>query len=507
MSKSGWLLIALSIAACTAAMAEGERGELYAAALQPGGPLTAHADIGPVATPGSVHYDADAQSYALSGSGRNMWFGEDEFFFVYRKLDGDFILSANAAFPSAGVDPHRKAGLMVRTGLESNAPYVDVALHGDGLAALQFRRTPGADTGERRSPVSAPSVLQLSREGDRFIMSVARKEEPLERTVLDGLSLPDELYAGVFVCAHDPDAVEHVRFTNLRISIPAPPDFRPYEDYYASRLEVMDVDTGHRRVVHTEADSMQAPNWTPDGRALIYNRNGKLYRLELETGSIVPIDTAFADRNNNDHAISFDGRMLAISHHAATHDGESIIYTLPVAGGVPKLVTPLGPSYFHGWSPDGQWLVYTGGRNGNYDIYKILASGGADEVRLTTDPALDDGAEFAPDGQGIWFNSARSGRMEIWRMQSDGSSQEQVTEDRYNNWFPHVSPDGRQIVYLAYGPDVAAEDHPWYRHVHLMLRPVAGGESRVIAYLYGGQGTINVPSWSPDSKSIAFVSN
>jgi Tol biopolymer transport system component len=507
MPRSGRLVIALSIAVCAAAMADEKGGELYAAALQPAGPLSSHADIGAVRTPGTVQYDAYAQAYALSGSGRNMWFGEDEFFFVYRKLEGDFILSANTAFAGAGVDPHRKAGWMVRTSLEADAPYVDAALHGDGLAALQFRRAPGADTEERRSPVAAPSVLQLAREGNSFVMSVAREGEPLERTVLENLSLPDELYVGVFVCAHDPEAVERARFSNLRVSIPAPQDFRPYQDYYPSRLEVMDVGTGQRRVVHTEADSMQAPNWTPDGAALVFNRNGKLYRLDIETGQVAAIDTGFADRNNNDHAISFDGRMLARSHHAEAHDGESIIYTLPVEGGVPKQVSPEGPSYFHGWSPDGQWLVYTGGRNGNYDIFKILASGGAEEVRLTNDPALDDGAEFAPDGQSIWFNSARSGRMEIWRMRPDGSAEEQVTDDRFNNWFPHISPDGRQLVYLAYGPEVAAEDHPWYRHVYLMLRPVAGGKSRVVAYLYGGQGTINVPSWSPDSKSIAFVSN
>jgi Tol biopolymer transport system component len=219
------------------------------------------------------------------------------------------------------------------------------------------------------------------------------------------------------------------------------------------------------------------------------------------------IDTGFATRNNNDHAISFDGKMLAISHHSDEHDGESIVYTVPFEGGEPKLVTTKGPSYLHGWSLDGQWLVYTGGREGNYDIYKMRASGEGEEVRLTEHAALDDGAEFAPDGKHIWFNSARSGRMQLWRMDADGGNPMRETDDAFNNWFPHLSPDGRKLIYLAYGPEVAADDHPWYRQVTLKVRPVAGGEARVIARLYGGQGTINVPSWSPDGRYVAFVSN
>jgi Tol biopolymer transport system component len=293
----------------------------------------------------------------------------------------------------------------------------------------------------------------------------------------------------------------------VRITVPAPADFRPYQDYYASRLEVMDVETGLRTVVHTQPDSMQAPNWTRDGEALVYNRNGLLYRFDLESGLVTQIDSGFAMRNNNDHVISFDGKRLGISHHADDQDGASMIYTLPVVGGIPKPVTRRGPSYFHGWSPDGRWLVFTGGRDGKWDIYKIRSDGSEDEVRLTDDPALDDGPEFAPDGKSVYFNSSRSGRMQIWRMRPDGSGQEQITDDQYNNWFPHLSPDGSRFVYIAFPPDIDADDHPWYRHVYLMLRPVDGGASKVIANLYGGQGTINVPSWSPDGRRIAFVSN
>jgi TolB protein len=338
-------------------------------------------------------------------------------------------------------------------------------------------------------------------------MSVARKGERFTTEEFGDIELPDEVHVGLFICAHNPDVVETGRFSNVRITVPAPADFQPYQDYYASRLEIMDVDTGHRTVVHTQPDSMQAPNWTHDGKALIYNRNGLLYRFDIASGEAERIDTGFATQNNNDHVISFDGRRLGISHHSADHGGDSMIYTLPLTGGVPELVTRRGPSYFHGWSPDGEWLTFTGGRDGEWDIYKIRSDGSEDEIRLTDDPALDDGSEYSPDGEFIYFNSARTGRMEIWRMRPDGAAQEQVTDDEYNNWFPHVSPDGKRIVYLAYPPDIEPADHPWYKHVYLMLMPAAGGEARVIANLYGGQGTINVPSWSPDGTRIAFVSN
>jgi Tol biopolymer transport system component len=464
-------------------------------------------DVGPVKHEGSVSYEPLAQTYVVSGSGANMWFGEDEFQFVWKKMSGDFILSAQAEFVGEGVDPHRKVGWMIRPNFEKDAPYVDVALHGDGLTSMQYRRSPGNDTEQVQSSVSMPQVLQLERRGGQFIMSVAMAGEVFTSTHLDDVELPDEVYVGLFVCSHNAEVVEKATFTNVRMTVPAPPDFRPYRDYIGSRLEVMDVDTGLRRVLYTDAGSIQAPNWTRDGKALIYNRDGRLYRFDLEASTSTEIDTGFAARNNNDHVLSFDGKMLGISHHSAEYNGQSIVYTVPITGGTPKLITKLGPSYFHGWSPDGQWLTYTGGRDGNFDVYKARSDGTGDEVRLTTDAALDDGPEFTPDGQFVYFNSARSGRMQIWRMKPDGSAQEPITDDQFNNWFPHIAPDGRRMVVLSYDKDVAADDHPWYRHVYLRLLQLDGSEPKVIANLYGGQGTINVPSWSPDGKQIALVSN
>jgi Tol biopolymer transport system component len=202
--------------------------------------------------------------------------------------------------------------------------------------------------------------------------------------------------------------------------------------------------------------------------------------------------------------LSFDGKWLAVSN------GEkygSIGYVVPVDGGEARKITPTGPSYMHGWSPDGKDIVFCGDRNGEFDVYKIPSAGGK-EVRLTTAPGLDDGPEYTPDGKYIYFCSVRTGLMQVWRMKPDGSEQTQITNDDYDNWFPHVSPDGKWIVFITFNKDeVAPGDHPFYKHVYLRVMPVGGGPIKVVAYLYGGQGTINTPSWSPDSKHIAFVSN
>lgn len=470
------------------------------------GMFEGHNDIGELEHKGTVQYDTETQNYTLSGSGANMWFGEDEFHFVWKKMKGNFILRAHIRFDGEGVDLHRKAGWIVRNTMEKNSPHVNASLHGDGLMSLQFRRTPGGETEQEQSDLNGPNVVQLERHGNTYTMSVAKYGDTFVTEEITGDFMEDEVYVGLYVCSHNATVSETAVFENVRMVIPAADDFRPYRDYIGSRIEVMDIETGHRKVLHEELRSLQAPNWTQDGKTLIYNSEGLLYNFDLATNTPSVMDTGFANRNNNDHVISFDGKQIGISHHGGAN-GSSMVYTLPITGGIPIPMTKTGPSYFHGWSPDDKTLVFTGGRNDQYDIYTVPSDGSGVETQLTNLKTLDDGPEYTPDGKYIYFNSARTGTMKIWRMKPDGSNQEQITFDEYNDWFPHISPDGKKIVILSFPPEVDAADHPFYKRVNLRLLPIEGGTPKVIAYIYGGQGTINVPSWSPDSTKIAFVSN
>lgn len=469
------------------------------------GEFSDQTDVGNPIRTGGASYNSELQEYKISGAGTNIWADRDEFHFVWRRMKGNFIATSGAAFVGKGVEQHRKIGWMVRSSLNPDSQQASVVLHGDGLTSLQFRPAPGAQTKEKRSAVQGTDVLQLERRGNTYIMSVARFGDPLTSEEVS-LDLGDEVYVGLFVCSHNKDVTEQAIFNNVRLTVPAKDSFVPYRDYIGSTLEVMDVVSGNRRKLYDAPDSFQAPNWTKDGRELIYNRNGRLYRFDLATKSPQEINTGFAVNSNNDHVLSFNGKMIAISHHSKDDGNVSIVYTLPIKGGTPRRITAKGPSYLHGWSPDGRYLVYTGGRDGEFDIYRISVNGG-EEINLTNSKGLDDGPEYTPDGKYIYFNSTRSGTMQIWRMKPDGTNQEQVTNDEYNNWFPHISPDGKWIVFLSFMKDVNPNDHPFYKHVYIRMMPFNQAKPRVIAYVYGGQGTINVPSWSPDSKRIAFVSN
>jgi TolB protein len=469
------------------------------------GEFTTNADVGNPSRAGSASYDAKTGTYTIAGSGANIWARKDAFRYVARPMKGDFILTTRARLLGKGVDPHRKIGWMIRSTMDSGSAHVSGVVHGDGLTSLQFRRTAGAETEQVQSPIKGADIIQLERRGKTYIMSVAKYGDTLSAVQTADIDLGDSVSVGLFVCAHNDTVMERATFSDVRITVPVRQAFVAYREYIGSNIEIMDVATGQRRIIYRSTASVQAPNWTRDGKALIYNQDGKLYRFDLKTNTPTLINTDFATRNNNDHVLSPNGKMLGISHQPPDEGGKSMVYTVPVTGGVPKRVTPIGPSYLHGWSNDAKFLIYTGIRGDSADIYKIPVTGGS-EIRLTTAEGLDDGPEVGPDNR-IYFNSTRAGLMQLWRMKLDGSEQTRIGNTPFNDWFPHVSPNGKSIVFISFLTDVKPTDHPWYKHVYIRQMPVAGGEAKVLAYVYGGQGTINVPSWSPDGKFVAFVSN
>lgn len=493
---------------------------LNSAFAKPVGEFEEQADVGAPKLAGSASYDEARQEYTFKAAGANMWAAKDEFQFAWKKTNGDFIVRTRVEFVGPGVDPHRKAGWIARTNLDADFTYIDGTRHaGDGLTSLQFRRKKGGVTEQITLPVKWADVLQLERRGQTYIFSAANYGEPFVRAEISDLDLGEDPLVGLFLCSHKADVLETAVFRDVRFIKPVKVGFTPYRDYIGSKLEVLDVHSGKLETIYQSKEPFEAPNWTTDGRSLIYNvsgsgpNKGRQNRFDLATRTPSPLDTGDVNRSNNDHVLSFDGKWLGISS-SGPGTFRSRVWVLPSTGGAPRLVTPLAPSYLHGWSPDGKWLTYTGGRKetanptgpDKLDIYKIPAEGG-EEIRLTTSKGMADGSEYSPDGKWIYYNSTDSGLMQLRRMRPDGTGQEAVTNDEFNNWFPHISPDGKWIAFISYAPDADPSDHPYYKHCYLRLMPIQGGPIKVIGYVYGGQGTINVPSWSPDSRKIAFVSN
>jgi Tol biopolymer transport system component len=450
-------------------------------------------DIGAVKLPGSVEYDEAKKAYTVAGGGENMWSASDAFHYVWKRVSGDLSIAADIQFVGAGVNPHRKACLIIRQSLDPDSAYADAALHGDGLTSLQYREVKGGPTREVQSNVKGPRRIQIEKRGDYVFMSVgAEGEPPRSAGGSFRIKLTEPFYVGLGVCAHDNNVIEKAVFSDVEIKQPT----------LESTLETIAISSKDRRVIYTKNAHFEAPNWSRDGNYFLFNQGGRMYKLPVTGGEPQLLDTGFANRCNNDHGISPDGTLLAISDQSQ-EQRRSLIYVLPVAGGAPRRVTQLAPSYWHGWSPDGKTLAYCAERDGDYNIYTVPVEGG-EEKRLTAAKGLDDGPDYSHDGQYIYFNSERTGLMQIWRMKADGSEQTQITSDEYNNWFAHPSPDGKWLVFLSYEKDV--KGHPANKDVMLRLMPVGGGEIQVLAKLFGGQGTINVPSWSPDSRRLAFVS-
>lgn len=478
------------------------------AQFSPIGQFDHHQDVGYPKKAGSALYNEKDQTYTITGAGINVWSKIDQFHFIWKKIKGDFSISATIQFIGKGAADHRKIGIMARDELTTNSRYADACVHGDILSSLQYRESDTSNTFQVAVLSYHPANIEFSRKGNVYTFSAATPGENY-KSVSKEMALNDEIYAGLFICSHVEDVSETAIFSNVRITIPPTTGYTPYRDYIGSNLEIMDVAKGMRKIIYKIPSSIQAPNWTKDGKSLIYNSSaGILYKYNLADGNIAELNTGTIKSNNNDHVLSFDGKMLAISNHVGDKR-ISTLFTLPVTGSdKPVQITSpdSGHSYLHSWSLDGKKLIFTGQRNKQFDIWTIdIAT--KKETALTKSLTLDDGPELSPNGQWIYFNSVRTGTMKLWRMKPDGSNQEQVTYDEYNDWFPHFSPDGKQILFISFPKEIEPTQHPFYQKVYLRIMPTSGGIPRTIAYVFGGQGTINVPSWSPDGKQVAFVSN
>jgi len=361
---------------------------LQSFAQNPIGIFENHSDVGNQKKSGDAQYEATSQTYTLSGSGYNIWFGRDEFQFLYSKIKGDFILNANFEFVGKGTDPHRKIGWMVRGSLDENASHVSAALHGDGLTALQWRELPGALMRDPEDEIFFPKknlkILQLERKGNVITIKAANVGEPLQLVGSHEMKFTEEVFVGLFICSHNADVVEQAKIWNVRVYKTVADNYNGYQQpALSSKLEVINVFDGTRKIVYESEKRFEAPNWTRDGKNLIFNQEGALYKIPAQGGTPEKINTGEAIRNNNDHGISFDGKLLAISSHRdGLPGGGSSIYVVPLQGGTAKLITEKTPSYWHGWNPNGKDLIYTAQRDGIFDIYKIGVNGGA-ETKLT----------------------------------------------------------------------------------------------------------------------------
>jgi TolB protein len=465
------------------------------------GLFEAAANVGENPRAGSTEFDAARSVYRITGGGANIWNRVDAFQYVWRRLSGDAALSADVEFLGTSAANHRKAVLMFRQSLDADAAYADIAVHGDGMIALQSRLAKGEITTHIVSPAKGRRV-RIERHGDQFTMYVGRESSgPVT------VALREPVYLGIGVSAHDAAQLETAVFSSVSIEPLGTQSQRPAA---RSKISVYDLASKSVRVVYTAEKVFEAPNWTPDGKFLLTNSGGKLYRLPASGGQPEVIDLGEVDNINNDHGVSPDGKHLVVS--ARLNGMPPKLYISGSDGRNRRQLTAEGPSYFHGWSPDGKWMVFTGQRNANFDLYRTSESG--EQSRLTAHPAYDDGPDYSPDGKWIYFNSERSGSGDIWRIPSEGAGDDdikaqQVTADEMEDWFAHPSPDGKWLLFLSYPK--GTKGHPPNLNVELRMMPLPGDQlqpARIVKVvsLFGGQGTINVNSWSPDSKRFAFVS-
>ena len=488
---------------------------LAAANAQSVGIFSTAADVGETPQKGKASFNAATGEYTVTGGGANIWGAADAFYFVSKPLSGDLAITADVRFIGQGTVAHRKAALMVRQSLDANSAYADVAVHGDGLTSLQFRPTTAAATQEIRSELKGPIRLRIERRGNTFTLFAGAPGETLQPTAPATIALQDPVQIGLAVGSHDANILETAVFSNVKVEPLAPLAAQIAPTRYGSKISVYDLRDRSVHVLYETSATFEAPNWSLDGKYLLSNSAGRLFRIPIsapESATPIPLPLDPALRCNNDHGFSPDGKQIAFSASSPT-SRQSQVYVANADGSAARMVVSAAPSYFHGWSPDGKYLSVVAQRNGNFDIFRVPAAGGP-EQRLTVSPGYDDGSDYSPDGKWIYLNSDRSGSWDIWRIPAEGAgpndaAAQQVTSDEWEDWFPHPSPDGKQLLFLSFPKGTAG--HNGKLDVLLRMSPLPTETPKAAApetllKFFGGQGTINVNSWSPDSTRFAFVS-
>jgi Tol biopolymer transport system component len=490
-------------------------------------------DVGSVVPPGVASFDSASGVYTIRSAGANLWVNLDAFHFVWKKVSGDVALTADVKLADAGPmsNPHRKALLMFRQTLDPDSMYADAAIHGSDETALQYRRNKGDTTQDIAFNIGAPQRLRLEKRGDTITLFLSAHGEPLHQVGASiKLHFDGDFYAGMGVCAHNLSAIEQATFAHVELqpladtttptpratpaATPAPtpaaiPSSASTPLALYSTLQTIAIDNNARMafVIQTGKGQMEAPNWSRDGKTLIFDRGGKLWSVPADEGEgslaeATPIDIGNASDCTGSHGLSPDGKWLAMTCTTPDHPGRRV-YIVPATGGAPRMVTANPDSYFHSWSPDGKTILFTRPSHGTLNIYAISPDGGP-ETALTTGAGVSDDPDFSADGRWIYFNSDRAGGMQIWRMRPDGSQPEQVTFDEKHNWTAHPSPDGKSVLILSYDKDVTS--HAANKDVTLRILNIADGKIRDLVQIVGGSGTDNVPNWAPDGAHFAFVS-
>jgi len=474
------------------------------------GVFEGQSDIGSVVPAGTGKYDSAKGIYTLTSAGANTWYRIDDFHYVWKKAVGDLDLTADVSFPPKAYDhepsPHRKGLLMLRQTLDAGGIYADVAVHGSGLTALQYRSERGANTQDIELNIAAPRTVRLQKRGDIVTLFLSMKGEPLHQAGASiKLHLKEPFYVGLGAVSHDVATTDKVEFAHVSLQPPATVASGTKTVLY-STLQTIQIDDQFRRamVIRSELAYLQSPNWAPDGKSIYVREDGRVVRipyLDPPAGGVPQqIDVGTLVDCSGNFGLSPNGQWLAMSC-AETKGGPHEVYVLPAGGGgaARKLTRSTSSSFFHAWAPDSQAIAFTRGRAGKADIFTIPLAGGA-ETRITSD-TVNDGPDYSPDGKLIYFDSSRSGTTQIWRMKPDGSAAEQVTDDDRLNSSPHVSPDGKTVAFLSQ-PSRSDES---IGEAALKAFSTGDGLIRTIVEFQGNRGSLAMYGWGY-AKHVAFVS-